>query len=73
VRDRTVRRVMDAERRRRLRRRQDLKDLGWVLLGVLALLLVIGNTVAYYAAPCDSLGWMPVKSAPLRCVAGEGR
>ncbi|MFE1425393.1 hypothetical protein ACFW6C_07475 [Streptomyces fungicidicus] len=65
--------MMDAERRRKLRRRQDVKDLGWVLLGVLALLLVIGNVGAYYLAPCDSLGWMPVKSAPLRCVVGEGQ
>lgn len=60
------------ERLRRERKRQARKDLGACLLGLLVLLLVIGNAVAYYTAPCDALRHMPVRSAPLRCVM-EGK
>ncbi|MFD5308168.1 hypothetical protein [Streptomyces ardesiacus] len=54
------------------RRHQGLRDAAAVVLGALALILVIGNAVAYYTAPCGWLKHMPAKSAPLRCIV-EGK
>lgn len=48
-----------------------LKDWAVIVLTVLLLLLVfIGIPVAYVAAPCDKLDWMPTREAPSRCLPG---
>lgn len=45
-----------------------MKDRLIALLGVLMLLLVLGLPVFVAVAPCDALGWMPLKNTPNRCI-----
>lgn len=37
-------------------------------LGVLLLVVVLGLPVFVAVAPCDALGWMPLKNTPNRCI-----
>lgn len=39
------------------------------MVGVAIAFLAIGVYVAFFA-PCDALGWFPVKDLPARCLKG---
>lgn len=48
-------------------------DLGTVLGWVLTTLFLAAVALAWAAAPCGALTWLPITSVPARCLAGEFR
>jgi hypothetical protein len=45
-----------------------MKDIGGVILGVLALVLVVVSAWAHFNAPCSTYKYSAVKDVPARCL-----
>ncbi|MFF8942856.1 hypothetical protein ACF1A5_11405 [Streptomyces sp. NPDC014864] len=54
-------------------RKRDRDALGGIAFGVVLVVFVIVGTWVRVSAPCSSLGWLPVKDVPARCLMGAGR
>lgn len=41
------------------------------LLALLVIALIVGSIYVHAKAPCSSLGWLPAKDVPARCLMGR--